>query len=415
MELLPKIPMPIIQRQAWIALIICLVFSLRGQCLIAQEEALDRAITQALQGGCGLAHQANQPNRHKALSLEAEVVAFFRNNEYEEQVIKDYTLPGYRLRANFAYTPQSQHDIQLRVGFSNIYFWGSRLYPTGFAYTDLPYWSDEGYRYTRFRLLPFVQASIRPARHWQVTLGSLAQPEGFIDPLYNEELHLTADQPTGVQISYQSPRNLVDMWVNWQSFIYKRAGHPEAFTFGLNAERSLWQYAGKELKLSLQSITAHRGGVHNLVPDTVHTQSNFALGLRFQTGLGTKPLRTSSSLYALGYLQRGGHYPWARGWAVYGEQSFGYGACHLGLNLFYGRSYVAPYGNPFAQAINEDRQTYNPQAWSAYVHWYVAYRLLGGRLYDFGAKLGLWHHPHTEKPVSHYLALYLTLRPSLTL
>lgn len=347
--------------------------------------------------------------------LEAEVLTFFRNNEYEREILRDYTLPGYRLRSNISYSPPSKHHISLSLGLSNIYFWGSRVYPTGFAYTDLPYWSDEGYQYSRFRLTPFVQARIKPSSHLALTLGTLEQTKGFIDPLYNEELALSADDPTGVQITYEQGKTLVDAWVNWQSFIYKRAKHPEAFVFGLRATQCLTQRQTHALNLSLQSITAHRGGVHNTIPDTVHSQSNLALGLDLSIPniLGKNRCTSTTKLYGLTYLQRGGHYPSHKGWAIYLGQQYSYKPWLWAFDLFYGRDYIAPYGNPFAQAINEDRQYYNAKAWSAYLHSALAYHLLEGKNYHFGAKLGIWYHPHSTKTLSHYLSLFLKVTPHL--
>lgn len=97
------------------------------------------------------------------LGLDIVGEGFFRNDEYASDLVADYTLPGYRLRANLSYRPETHLPIELRLGVYNLYYWGATRYPAALAYQDLPYWRGDGERYTRLRLLPYFQASIQPA------------------------------------------------------------------------------------------------------------------------------------------------------------------------------------------------------------------------------------------------------------
>lgn len=142
---------------------------------------------------------------------------FFRNNEYATELADDYTLPGYRLRLDVGYSPKTRLPVQLRLGVANLYYWGASRYPAALAYQDLPYWRGDGERYTKFRLLPFFQATILPTPRLALILGNLegGVKHDLIDPLYNPELNLTADEERGFQLKYAGKRTEVDTWVDW--------------------------------------------------------------------------------------------------------------------------------------------------------------------------------------------------------
>ena len=134
------------------------------------------------------------------LGLDVVGEGFFRNDEYASDLVADYTLPGYRLRANLSYRPETHLPIELRLGVYNLYYWGATRYPAALAYQDLPYWRGDGDRYTRLHLLPYFQASIQPAAGWAILLGHLqgGAKHRLIEPLYNPELNLTADPEMGL-------------------------------------------------------------------------------------------------------------------------------------------------------------------------------------------------------------------------
>lgn len=356
----------------------------------------------------------------RLLALEVDALTFFRDNEYDVALGDDYTLPGYRFRLNLDYTPPSRHAIRLRAGLSNLYFWGASLYPAGIFYSDLPYWMDEGSGYTRFRLRPFLQASIRPSDTWQFVLGNLdgGAFHGLIAPLYNPELHLTSDYETGLQIRHTGRRLTLDTWVDWRSFIFRRAEHQEAFVFGLSAGYELLpRQANSSLALRFQALSAHRGGVENIVPDTVHTWINSAIGLDYshRTHLGRKPVTLSGAVYGVSYSQRGEHYPHDKGWGLYAEASCAWHAWTLGLSGWYGHKYIGILGSPFVQTVTLRGSSAISRTESSYVQLRGGYRLIDRDLYTLGFTGSLWLHPNAGKGSSSSLELYLSIRPSFRL
>lgn len=70
--------------------------------------------------------------------------------------------------------------------------------------------------------------------HVNIVLGNIygASNHNLIEPLYNPELNLTCDPEAGLQLLYDSKAFDLDVWVNWQSFIFREDVHQEAFTVG---------------------------------------------------------------------------------------------------------------------------------------------------------------------------------------
>ena len=180
------------------------------------------------------------PDSTALLSLHVVGEGFFRNDEYASDLVADYTLPGYRLHTALAYRPTTQLPVELRLGLYHLYYWGATRYPAGLAYQDLPYWRGDGADYTRLRLLPSFRALIQPAPGWAVLLGQLqgGTKHRLLEPLYNPELQLTADPEVGLQIRYEGQQSRLDTWIDWQSFIFGGAQHPEAFVFGLSTSHT---------------------------------------------------------------------------------------------------------------------------------------------------------------------------------
>lgn len=353
-----------------------------------------------------------------ALGLNLRGVGFFRNNEYASDLVADYTLPGYRLAADMVYRPRTKTPVQLRLGFTHIYYWGASLYPAALAYQDLPYWQGDKGEYTRFRIKPFFQASILPTKGLAVILGSLEGGcrHSLIEPIYNPELNLTADHESGAQIKYITERTKIDLWVDWQSFIYKHADHPEAFASGLNLTQQIFQKKEHKLELALQMLTQHRGGVLNEKPDTVHSWGNGALGIKYQRAVN---LKQSAQLwisgYILGYMQRGEHYISNKGWGLYTEGGLNTESWQLRLALWRGDNFISVMGNPFVQSIGREGRKVLHSRISKYLQMMASYKLLERKNYTFGTSASVWWHPHSSHNFSSHIELYLSISPYIRL
>ena len=360
-----------------------------------------------------------QPDSTALLSLHVVGEGFFRNDEYASDLVADYTLPGYRLHTALAYRPTTHLPVELRLGLYHLYYWGATRYPAGLAYQDLPYWRGDGADYTRLRLLPSFRASIQPAPGWAVLLGQLqgGTKHRLLEPLYNPELQLTADPEVGLQIRYEGQQSRLDTWIDWQSFIFGGAQHPEAFVFGLSTSHTFTLRPSQSLEVVAQATAHHRGGVLNERPDTVHTWLNTALGAVYHhsIALPRHPLHLHAGLYALGYSQRGEHYASDKGWGWLATAGLSWGRWESELSHFEGHDFISPLGIPFAQSVGRAGPKHLLTHYPRYTSWQGSYRIIEAKDYTFGVSGGVYIHPHSSHTMSSFLEVYLSIAPHFTL
>ena len=165
------------------------------------------------------------------LRLNFDALCFFRDNEYKGYLSKGYTLPGYRLQPTVSYQPLK--NLRVEVGVSMLHYWGANKYPN-LNYSDIATWKGDQTQ-TGFHLLPFFNVQLAVSRNFNLILGNIygGANHRLIEPLYNQENALSADPEMGVQMQWQTKPLDFDMWVNWESFIFDKDTHQEAFTFGL--------------------------------------------------------------------------------------------------------------------------------------------------------------------------------------
>ncbi len=354
-----------------------------------------------------------------ALSWQGE--SFFYNNEFNSSLYTGYTLPGYRLSMTVDHRMDVLHGAGLSFGLQSLQYWGASRYPSAVAYRDVGYWSDDK-SCRGIRLRPFFRAELKPTSQSILVLGNLygGTAHKLIEPLYNQELALTADPETGIQYRYTGDRFESDLWIDWQSFIYKRDDHQEAFAAGL---RSQWtvvkDYTADSLRLNLpiQILAAHRGGEYNLTQDdTVHTWINGAIGLEFIRNIPHfGGLKLSAAAYLLGYSQRSKHYPLDKGYGLFADLHASKPYLDLGLSYWQAKNWVAPYGQPFANGLDKDAR---PLAGgrSSYINGYARLHYHLSPNLSVGGIATVWLHPHAPRSgFSHSLGVYLAIRPSVVL
>ena len=185
-----------------------------------------------------LAHQLSEnPDADtiavQTLNLRVETLGFFKDNEYDGNISKGYTLPGVWCAPRLSFRPRN--DIQLQLGASALIFHGANKYPN-YAFHDITTWKGTDYQ-EGAHILPFFRAKVRLGKIHFV-LGDLygnAQ-HGLILPMYKPENRLTTDPEKGFQTFITTSRWKMDAWIDWQSFIYETEKHQEAFTVGLTQQ-----------------------------------------------------------------------------------------------------------------------------------------------------------------------------------
>ena len=216
-----------------------------------------------------------------ALKAEVNALAFFQNDELSSRVAKGYTLPGAWLQPKLTYTPIRQ--IRIEAGAHLMLYDGANRYPN-YAYHDIVRW--KGNQHTHgVHALPYLRAQA-DFRHLTLVLGDIygAQNHGLVLPLFNPEQNLSADPEMGFQLLLDRRHVHLDLWLNWQSYIFNLDTHQEAFTVGMNST-ILWNRDRSrrlQWETPIQVILQHRGGELDTTDMGVQTVMNGAIGLRMR-------------------------------------------------------------------------------------------------------------------------------------
>ena len=351
------------------------------------------------------------------LRAEVNAMTFFQNNEFSSPAVEGYTLPGAWLQPRLVYAPLPH--LQLEAGAHLLFFDGANRYPN-YAYHDIAQWKGMQYQHG-VHALPFfrVQADFRQL---SVVMGNLygAQSHGLILPLYNPEQNLSADPETGVQLLFDSRRSHVDLWLNWQSFIFNLDTHQEAFTVGMNYTQQWGNDNGGNLRWEtpVQFLVQHRGGEIDDTDTGVQTLWNASAGLRMT--LRPASQRVLNSLRAeanvlVSYQQVGQLWPFDTGVALHAALRAAMWK-HLGAEVGYvgiPRQYANLYGSPFFSTVSLKP---NVPAFSGMHTAYasVSYTYAFSRDYHLGAQFDFYstHSPKVDTQ-SFGFGVYFRVHPSV--
>ena len=336
------------------------------------------------------------------LGVSVDALAFFKDNEYDGDVVKGYSLPGFRFTPRLTYTPL--REVRLEAGMYAIVYEGANKYPS-YAFHDIAHWKGSQHQHGA-HALPFFRATAslggptperpqgRPSRT-TVVVGDIygGATHQLVQPLYNPELQLTDDPEAGVQVLVERKRWRSDVWLNWQSYIYEEDTHQEAFTVGWTQRIDFWKQSAHRLSLPLQLVAQHRGGEQDL-PELhlgVQTIANAGAGLCYDwtssTPRGVKGL--SVEALALAAYQQSGHlWPFDVGAAFWTSAAVDW-ACGLKVKagLFHApKDFCSLYGSPFfgTLSLKHPGERFDGMT-SGY--WGVEYSRTFGGAYTLGAKV----------------------------
>lgn len=294
-----------------------------------------------------------------ALFLEADGLFFFHNNEYSGLLCKGYSLPGLWVQPKLTYNPVRQ--IHLEAGLHALIFNGANKYPC-YAYHDIGTWKGNQYQ-SGAHLLPWFRAQAA-FRQLTVVLGNLygGQNHGLTEPLFNPELNLSQDPEMGVQLLWQRPHLQADIWLNWQSYIFRLDTHQEAFTVGMNWDIKYGKpESAIQWRTPIQLVIQHRGGEQDVTTMGAQTVSNASLGAALQWNAGHRVLKElGAEVDLLAAYQQNGHlWPFKSGLAIHTRLDFNLFG-RLGLHTGYlcaPRHFITLYGNPLFNTMSQNDHT----------------------------------------------------------
>ncbi len=192
---------------------------------------------------------------------------FVWDNEYFNDIVEGYTLIGYNATPALQYHFSPHFKIQ-----AGAYF--------------LKYSGVDSYT----KVLPNY-AAIYHKNRMSFTLGSLYG--GFYHRLsdieYNIERSFTANAENGVQLRLDRERLFLDVWLDWQSYIFTGEDKQEELLAGISLQPVLWSNAQTVLRLPAHALVKHMGGQINSGDHNMLTALNYGLGLEvnhsFKQGL----------------------------------------------------------------------------------------------------------------------------------
>lgn len=333
------------------------------------------------------------PEKARELSVELDNISFFKDNEYTGKFTKGYSLPGLWVQGKAVYYPL--RNIKLEAGVHMLIYHGANKYPS-MAYQDIAYWKGDQYQ-KGVHVLPYFRAQMALSDHVNIVLGNIygASNHNLIEPLYNPELNLTCDPEAGLQLLYDSKAFDLDVWVNWQSFIFREDVHQEAFTVGISSRVKYNDPASRfHFYTPVQGLVQHRGGeIDTIFNNSVQTLMNGAIGVGGVWNTGHRIFKNLNvELDATGYYQQAGEiWPFDSGYGLYARASADIYDFRVKTLYWTCEDFISMFGSPFfgaASMIDEGVTFDRPQM----IYLGVEYSRQLTKGFSIGVDVDVFHH-----------------------
>ena len=291
--------------------------------------------------------------RVRTLWVELDNLSFFKDNEYTSEFMRGYTLPGLWLQPKVVYYPLK--NLKVELGLHALIYSGANKYPS-MAYRDIAYWKGNQYQ-KGAHLLPYFRAQVTLSKV-NLVIGNLygRATHRLIEPQYNPEITMTADPEMGFQFLFDSRSFHLDVWVNWESYIFQGDTHQEAFTVGLSSQID-WtpRDASFHVYSPVQGTIQHRGGEQDTIyTNSVQTLTNGAVGAGITWNAGRRVLRRLNvEADVLGYYQQMGElWRYNNGWAFYTALSADLRDVRVRAGYFRADDFISLFGLPYFGAAS---------------------------------------------------------------
>lgn len=293
------------------------------------------------------------------LTFRFDNINFIRDNEYQGNLTKGYTLPGFWIQPTFGYQPL--RNLKVEAGVYLLRYWGANKYPN-LNYSDIGEWKGNQVQ-KGFHCLPVFRVQMALTNTLDIVLGTLygKNNHNLVDPLYNKEMGLTADPEAGIQILWKTRPMNFDMWVNWESFIFQNDDHQESFTFGLSTRfKANRPNAHTHIYFPVQLLFQHRGGEINPEAESrqVKTWLNAAGGIGADIYLRNH-LFTKLNLEATATYfgqQAGDMLPFDNGYGIYAKATADVWRFQIRAGYWQCKDFITIFGNPLFGAVSISRE-----------------------------------------------------------
>ena len=364
-----------------------------------------------------------QPSSAGTLSVEVDNLLFFKDNEFAGSQADGYTLPGMWVQPRLTWQPTA--DVRVSAGLHALVLDGASKYPC-YAYHDIATWKGSQYQ-SGAHVLPYLRAEAQLGRT-NIILGDIygGANHRLMEPLFNPETNLTQDPEMGAQVVFSGRRFWMDVWVNWQSYIFRESTHQEAFTLGLSQRFLLNDPASAfHWYVPLCALGQHRGGEQDATDMGVQTLINGGLGLGLQWTRGSGLVSgANAEVGVMGAWQQAGElWPFDTGGAVSALAALWlWRDVRLFASVLYGRHFVPLYGVPFYSCVSQRQSDTSAQTFSGQSYDSVLAGHIGGewghtfaRGYELGVKADVYSVRADAGSTSFSFGIYMRCNPVFVL
>lgn len=239
------------------------------------------------------------------ITVNADIIGFFKNNEYFSPIVKGETLPGISIRPTIAY--QLGTNLKAELGMTSMYYSGDQQKDGTYLFNGI---------YAK------LQYAVKP--NFNLVFGNYygGVNHRLIEPLYKWERQLIGKPESGLQLIYEDKKYFADVWLNWQRFIQKGDSVPEVLTFGVSSSITLTK-SDNPLRISipLQLVIYHQGGQIDVSEEKMIVSGNLAIGICSEYSINHKLIKSiGANIYLVGYYDKlpdNSIRPYDKGWGIY--------------------------------------------------------------------------------------------------
>lgn len=277
----------------------------------------------------------------KPLRLRLSNINFFKNNEYFGDYIEGYTLLGYKVQPSIVY--QIEDNLSIEGGAQFLQYGGTDKYD---------------------KIYPILLAQWRINETFKVNMGAIKGgyyhhlPEAILNP----EKQLSGRPETGVQIEANHKGMSGEVWIDWQSFIFKGDTIPERFMAGLRFNYSPKTESAWQFEMPICLTASHIGGQISDYAERMQSLANGSATFRFTRKIENRKYIGTEIEGLFFYTMTGGDVrPFENGWAIYPKINACYNIFDANVGYYHAHDFFSLHGNPLFMSLSD----YNSAVYTA--------------------------------------------------
>jgi hypothetical protein len=275
-----------------------------------------------------------------SLKLRINTTSFFKNNEYFNYITEGYTNIGYFVQPSLVYT--AFPNLQFEAGGHFLSYSGLNKF-----HQTLPVFRAH---FTNHNGFHFVMGTI---------YGTLNHK--LIEPLFRFENFIEKNTENGVQLIFDKKFFNLDVWVDWEQFIFPNDSFQEHISGGYSGRINLLRLKDLELSIPFQSTIYHEGGQVDLANKgdllLVNTASGLSVEKKTSSGF-LKSISFSGFYLTYGDFSDKQYKRYKSGNAVYSNVYLKTRAINVFAGYWSGHQYISTKGEPMFNAVSQMYTTY---------------------------------------------------------